>query len=280
MRRVTSAAVAFVVILAATWIGLPAYVPIYLGLATLAIFEYAAMLRLRNVRVHRTVLIVATVLHVPAALPADHPLILAAQLPMAPREALALMFVLVVLTMAIRRPHRDALTTVGFTLLGYLWIPAFFSYMLTLRASPDTVLGLATIVVPGLAIVASDVGGWWIGRALGRRPLSRDLSPDKTIEGALGGLALAALVTPAAAWAMTAWGPGSPVSTLWALPLGIAVAFASQAGDLFESLVKRWAGVKDAGLFLPGQGGVLDRIDSHLFALPVTYLLLSLTGRL
>lgn len=279
-RRVAAAWGAFVVLMAALWAGLPALVPLYLALATLAVFEYAAMLRLRNVRVHRTVLLVATVLHVPVAFPAGHPLALAGRLPLPPREAVALAFVVAVLTIAIRRPHRDALTTVGFTVLGYLWIPAFFSYMLTLRASPDATAGLATIVVPALAVVASDVGGWWLGRAFGRRPLSPDLSPDKTIEGALGGLALAAVVTPAAAWAFTAWGPGSPVSPAWALPLGLLVAFAAQAGDLFESLVKRWAGVKDAGLFLPGHGGVLDRIDSALFALPVAYLALAFAGAL
>jgi phosphatidate cytidylyltransferase len=269
-----------VVLLVSFWAGLPALVPIYLVLTGLAIFEYAAMLRLRAVRVHRTALLVATVAHVPVALPAGHPLALQNVLSLPAREALGLAFLLAILTAAIRRPHRDALSTVGYTLLGYLWIPAFFSYLLTLRVSPDPAIGLATLLLPSLAAVASDVGGWTVGRAVGRRPLSPDLSPDKTIEGALGGLALAAVVTPAAAWALTAWGPGSPISPFWALPFGLLVAFSAQVGDLFESLVKRWAGVKDAGLFLPGQGGVLDRIDSHLFALPLAYLVLTLGGAL
>ena len=279
-RRVASAAFAFVVLLVTFWVGLPALVPIYLALAGLAIFEYAAMLRLRAVRVHRTALLVATVAHVPVALPADHPLSIQAMLSIPAREALGLAFLLAILTIALRRPHRDALATVGYTLLGYLWIPAFFSYLLTLRVSPDPAIGLATLLLPALAAVASDVGGWTFGRALGRRPLSPDLSPDKTIEGAIGGLALAAVVTPAVAWALAAWGPGAPISPAWALPFGLLVAFAAQVGDLFESLVKRWAGVKDAGLFLPGQGGVLDRIDSHLFALPLAYLVLTLGGAL
>ena len=279
-RRVASAAFAFVVLLVSFWAGLPALVPIYLVLAGLAIFEYAAMLRLRAVRVHRTALLVATVAHVPVALPAGHPLALETVLSIPAREALGLAFLLVILTAAIRRPHRDALSTVGYTLLGYLWIPVFFSYLLTLRVSPDAAMGLATLLLPALAAVASDVGGWTFGRAFGRRPLSPDLSPDKTIEGAIGGLALAAVVTPAAAWALATWGAGAPISPAWALPFGLLVAFAAQVGDLFESLVKRWAGVKDAGLFLPGQGGVLDRIDSHLFALPVAYVVLGLAGRL
>ena len=275
-----SAAFAFVVLLVSFWAGLPALVPIYLVLAGLAIFEYAAMLRLRAVRVHRTALLVATVAHVPVALPAGHPLALETVLSIPAREALGLAFLLVILTAAIRRPHRDALSTVGYTLLGYLWIPVFFSYLLTLRVSPDAAMGLATLLLPALAAVASDVGGWTFGRAFGRRPLSPDLSPDKTIEGAIGGLALAAVVTPAAAWALATWGAGAPISPAWALPFGLLVAFAAQVGDLFESLVNRWAGVNPAALFLPGQGGVLDRIDSHLFALPVAYVVLGLAGRL
>ena len=279
-RRVASASGAFVVFLATVWIGLPALIPAYLALSVLAILEYAAMLRLRNVRVHRTLLVIATIAHVPVALPEGVWGSLDAVLGIPARDALTLAFVLAVLAIAIRRPHRDALTTVGFTILGYAWIPAFFSYLLTLRVAPDASAGLGTLLVPSLAIVASDVGGWWIGRSLGRRPLSRELSPDKTIEGSLGGLALAAVVTPVAAWALTAWGPGAPVSPVWAIGLGLLIAAAAQIGDLFESLVKRWAGVKDAGLFLPGQGGVLDRIDSHLFALPAAYLALGLAGRL
>lgn len=279
-RRVASAWAAFFVLLAAFWVGLPALVPLYLALGAIAILEYAAMMRLRGVRVHRTALLIALFLHAPTALPASHPWSISPLLAVDPREALALGFLLVILAVSVGRPHRYALETVGYTLLGYLWIPAFFSYLLTLRVSPDAAIGLGTVVVAGVAAIAADVGGWWIGRSLGRRPLSPVLSPDKTIEGAIGGLALAAAATPAFAWALQAWGPGSPVGPLWALPFGLLVATAAQVGDLFESLVKRWAGVKDTGLFLPGQGGVLDRIDSHLFALPVAYLTLTLADRL
>jgi len=277
--RVLSAWAAFLAIVAAIWVGLPALIPIYLIFAGVALFEYSAMLRLRNIRVHRTGLLAATALHVPVSLPSGHPASLETLLGMPSREALALGFLLIVLTVAIRRPYRDALETVAFTLLGYLWIPAFFSYLLTLRASPDGTLGLGALLLPALAVVASDVGAYLAGSTLGRRPLSPVLSPDKTIEGAIGGLALAALVTPTAAWLLDL-GPGSLISPWLALPFGLAIAAVSQAGDLFESLVKRRVGVKDAGLFLPGQGGVLDRIDSHLFALPVAYLILSVAGRL
>lgn len=276
--RIGSAFAAFVTGLALLWLGTPALVPLFLALSGIGVYEYAAMLRLRGVRVNRTILIVMTVLTVPAALPAGHPLAPTGWLPFPPREALLMSLVLILLGIATRQPRRDALATVVYTLLGYLWIPGFFSYLLTLREFPDPVLGLATVLLPTLAVVASDVGGWVFGRAFGRRPLSPDLSPDKTVEGAIGGLVLAAAVTPVAAALLHA-GPGAPLPTWVALGFGVVIAAVAQIGDLFESLVKRWAGVKDAGLFLPGQGGVLDRIDSHLFALPVAYLLLSFVGQ-
>jgi len=275
--RVGSAFAAFVAGLGLLWLGTPALVPLFLALSGIGVFEYAAMLRLRGVRVNRAILLVMTVLTVPAALPPGHLLAPTGWLPLPPREALLMGFVLVLLGLATRQPHRDALATVVYTLLGYLWIPGFFSYLLTLREFPDPVLGLATVLLSTLAVVGSDVGGWVFGRAFGKRPLSPDLSPDKTVEGAVGGLVLAAVATPVAAALLHA-GPGAPLSTAFALAFGVVIAATAQIGDLFESLVKRWAGVKDAGLFLPGQGGVLDRIDSHLFALPVAYLLLSFVG--
>jgi phosphatidate cytidylyltransferase len=235
------------------------------------------MVRLRGIRVHRTGLLVMTVLMLPAAMPDGHPLALFARVGLPGREALLIGFLMGMLALALARSQRDALVTAVYTLLGYLWIPGFLSYGLTLRASPDPAAGLATLTLPVLAVIASDVGGWGFGTTLGRRKLAPVLSPDKTVEGAIGGLALAAAVLPVAARLLPGAGPATmPVGLL--ILFAVLVAAASQLGDLFESLVKRWAGVKDTGVFLPGQGGVLDRIDSALFALPVAYLLLSLLG--
>ncbi len=275
--RVRTATVLFLLALLVLWVGMPLLVPTYLLLSGVGLFEYAAMTRLRGIRVHRTGLLLMTVALLPAALPEGHALAFPANVGVAGREVLLIGFLMSMLGVALARPPRDALVTAVYTLLGYLWIPGFLSYALTLRASPDPAAGLGMLALPLLAIVASDVGGWAVGSAVGRTPLASVLSPGKTVEGAIGGLALAAAVVPLADALLH--GPVDTMPVTLSIGFALLVAAASQLGDLFESLVKRWAGVKDAGLFLPGQGGVLDRIDSALFALPVAYLALSLLGR-
>ena len=121
-----------------------------------------------------------------------------------------------------------------------------------------------------LAVVAlSDSTQYFVGRALGRRKLAPSISPAKTIEGALGGVVAAAL-----AGALLA--PMWVIGTTWVdgLLLGLLLCAAGIAGDLFESLLKRSAGVKDSSTLIPGHGGVLARIDAHLFAAPVFVLFL------
>jgi phosphatidate cytidylyltransferase len=118
-------------------------------------------------------------------------------------------------------------------------------------------------------IAASDSAQYYTGRALGRRMLAPAISPAKTVEGAIGGLVAAAIVAPLAGrWCL----PGKSVATL--AILGLLLAAFGMAGDLFESLLKRSAGVKDSSNIIPGHGGVLDRIDSYLFAAPVFYVFL------
>ena len=268
--RIGSAAAAFVAALVVLWVGLPLLAPMYLLLAGVAIFEYTAMLRLKGLAVRRTSLLVMTLLTLPASLPAGVPLALpfADEVPW--REVLLGLYLFVLVVLEVARPRRDSLAAVVYTVFGYLWIPWLLAYLLTLRYTPDGVLGLGYLALPVLGVVASDVGGWAFGSAFGRRPLAPALSPDKTLEGAIGGLVLAVVVVAGAVQALDL-ALGLHIDVYHGILFGVLVASASQLGDLFESLVKRWAGVKDAGLFLPGQGGVLDRIDSHLLAVPVTY---------
>ena len=121
-------------------------------------------------------------------------------------------------------------------------------------------------LLAALALVwAADSGAYFAGRTFGRRKLAPTISPNKTVEGAIGGLI--AGVAVALAFGMFA---GATVAQLPALALvAVAAVLASIVGDLVESLLKRQAGVKDSGHLIPGHGGVLDRIDGVLAALPV-----------
>jgi phosphatidate cytidylyltransferase len=118
-------------------------------------------------------------------------------------------------------------------------------------------------------IAVSDSGQYYCGRAFGRHKLAPAVSPAKTVEGAVGGVVVAtmagALTLP---WVL----PGVPFAM--AAGVSLVLALAGIVGDLFESLLKRSAGVKDSSNLIPGHGGVLDRIDSHLFAAPVFYIFL------
>jgi phosphatidate cytidylyltransferase len=116
-------------------------------------------------------------------------------------------------------------------------------------------------------IFAGDIGAYYVGSNLGRHKLCPRVSPGKTVEGALGGIAgnlLVGSIFKALFLPHLAWG--------WCLLFFVLAGAAGQVGDLFESSLKRASGIKDSGVVLPGHGGILDRIDALLFAAPVAYL--------
>ncbi|MGB0954486.1 MAG: phosphatidate cytidylyltransferase [Panacagrimonas sp.] len=125
-------------------------------------------------------------------------------------------------------------------------------------------------------IFAADTGAYFAGRRFGRRKLAPQVSPGKSVEGAIGGLIAVGLITALAGWLI--FQPTSPAQWLVLFALGQVVALFSVLGDLTESLFKRSSGVKDSGTILPGHGGMLDRVDSLLAGAPVMALGLMLTG--
>jgi len=133
-------------------------------------------------------------------------------------------------------------------------------------AAVRAISGREAVLLLMMTIVVSDTAQYYCGRAFGRRPLAPTISPKKTLEGAIGGLIFGtATMLIGGRWVF----PDANVAVL-AL-VSAAIAALGMVGDLFESLLKRSAGVKDSSEIIPGHGGVLDRIDSWLFAAPVYY---------
>ena len=272
-NRIVFGFAAFFAILLVMWVGLPLLAPAYLLGALLATREYSVLMNLRGIPIRKRSLSVATILTLPASLPVTYRGIIDMQPLFAGvswREALLGMFAFYLIALEVMRPNQNSMYSVIFTLFGYLYIPWLLGYVITLRYTPDGFLGLWYLTLPILAIIASDVGAYTFGKLFGKRKLAPQLSPNKTLEGALGGLGLAIFIVSVTTYGLETW-LNLQVDLYDAILFSILVASAAQLGDLFESLIKRWAGVKDAGGFLPGHGGVLDRIDSMLFAVPVTY---------
>ena len=149
-------------------------------------------------------------------------------------------------------------------LQGIIYIPLLLSFLILIRAGDS---GMSWIFLLMAIVFAGDTSAYYVGTYWGRHKLCPAISPGKTIEGSAGGLAAnlvvgaigKALFFPALPW---------PVSILFFLAVGAA----GQLGDLFESEMKRYSGIKDSSNILPGHGGILDRIDALLFASPVAYL--------
>lgn len=164
------------------------------------------------------------------------------------------------------------------TLVGVGYVAHLLSYLLRLRALPGPAVFLAgreitygELALAGVLVTcwAMDTSAYFVGRALGRHPLCPRVSPHKTREGGLAALAAAILLG-------TGLSHPLQLSPPTGLLLGLLLGVAGQAGDLFESFLKRQAGLKDSGALLPGHGGVLDRFDSLLLNAPAAYLWLRL----
>ena len=161
----------------------------------------------------------------------------------------------------------------GTTMLGIVYIGLLGSFAALMLSIPTIGTGLLTAAV--LVTIAYDVGGLAIGKLMGRSPLS-PASPNKTVEGLVGGCAIAVVVglVIGVVGAPSPFGDGDLNGGLFpSLLLGLAAAVVAPIGDLFESVLKRDLGIKDMGSILPGHGGVLDRFDSLLFVLPTVYYL-------
>ncbi|MFM7044050.1 MAG: phosphatidate cytidylyltransferase, partial [Ilumatobacteraceae bacterium] len=169
----------------------------------------------------------------------------------------------------------NPMPNMAITALGVTWIGVLGSFGTGLlefgRTAGATTIGTDTLCLLAIAVVANDVGALFVGSAVGRTPLRPWISPNKSVEGFVGGTVL----TLGAMFLVNV----SAISTTWnSLPelllLGVVVALAAPLGDLTESMFKRNLDVKDFGTIIKGHGGILDRFDGFLFTLPAVYFLL------
>jgi phosphatidate cytidylyltransferase len=164
-----------------------------------------------------------------------------------------------------RRQKEGAFTSWAWTIAGILYVGWLLSHLVALRGLDA---GRNWVFFALFTTWASDTTAFFIGRKLGRHKLAPNISPGKTWEGATGGI-LGAIIVSILFFTAT---PFHLPLTYWqAIPLSILVSIFGQVGDLVESLLKRNMGVKDSGKLMPGHGGILDRMDSIIFAGIVVY---------
>jgi phosphatidate cytidylyltransferase len=190
-------------------------------------------------------------------------------------EMVFVLFLMIIITLfkIIVSQQKFTVNDAAFAIFGMNYV-GLFAYLLLLRFDGKVAEIGATggVLEPGAACIwlafigtwASDTLAYFVGSKIGRRKLCPAISPGKTIEGAAGGLAGSIIGVVIFSFFIK-------LALAHAIMIGIVVGLAAQLGDLFESSIKRFAGVKDSGQLLPGHGGVLDRFDSILFAVPVVY---------
>ncbi|MEO8625909.1 MAG: phosphatidate cytidylyltransferase [Candidatus Limnocylindrales bacterium] len=198
-------------------------------------------------------------------------------------EYLVIAWVLIAAVDGLRQmdPHQGFLAWAGTLVAGlYAALLAFAVAILTFHVGDSSGNGRFWLLTLVLTVWTLDSAAYVVGKYFPRGQFFNHISPNKTWSGAIGGT-VAAVIACVVVIVVLSAGGSDPLSPTVGVVLGIVIAVAAQAGDLTESMVKRAAGVKDSGAMIPGHGGILDRVDSFLFAAPamfVTLIVLSHTS--
>ena len=255
MTRVLSALLLIPVVLGVVWFLPPIATLVLASLAALlSVVEYASLASALSIAVPRPLTGIAAVAACIAVGSASIPL-----------DLVLLGAVLSVgsLAVATGRPGAGVLPGVAASVFAVCYIGVPLGALAAVR----TLGGREAVLLLITTLVVSDSAQYYTGRAFGRSPLAPSISPKKTREGAIGGVIFGTAALVAGSRLVF---PGTPLPVVAAA--GFAVVLLGIIGDLFESLLKRSAGVKDSSALIPGHGGILDRIDSWLFAAPAYYL--------
>ncbi|RIH86313.1 Phosphatidate cytidylyltransferase [Calidithermus terrae] len=263
--RFVSSVIGFALLLFIMWVGLPLILPVLIGILWLATAELRDMLRLRGIELNMQFLRWGGVVMLLFSLPQLHHIY-----PGIPWREVALGLVLIG-AFSYELLYGANIPRFAFSLMTFLYVPFMLGYLVLLRYTPDAVQGFWTLLLPLFASFSTDVGAYFVGKYFGKRKLAPSISPGKTVEGSIGGMVagfLGVLLIAALANAAV------PFRWVELLAVSLLLSLSAQLGDLTESMLKRYCGVKDSGAFLPGHGGLLDRMDSLLFSVPLTYFLL------
>jgi phosphatidate cytidylyltransferase len=167
----------------------------------------------------------------------------------------------------------EVLVNIALTMLAIAYVGVLLSFTLQLRMLGGPVTGMVALVAMLLVVKMGDTGAYTVGRLIGRHKMAPVISPGKTMEGAVGAIASSCLASWFAFTHLAAWMGANTPDRVWGwIVFGVVVGGAGMLGDLAESLMKRDVGAKDSSAWLPGFGGILDLLDSILFASPVAYL--------
>lgn len=250
--RVISAAVLLVIVSILAILGGWPLLALVILMAGLASWEYVRLLRLGGHQPSMALTILFSALFVAQAQWPD----------LLPLDLLLALVVVGFLLLALWHKSPQPITDWALSLAGVLYLGWLLSYLVRLRLQP---LGLSWLIMAALMVWTADVSAYFAGRAFGRHRWWPRHSPKKSWEGYLAGALVTTLVGALAGYAIIgmAWIEG--------LLLGLLVGLIAPLGDLAESMLKRQVGAKDSSTLIPGHGGVLDRIDTLLVALPIVF---------
>jgi phosphatidate cytidylyltransferase len=172
---------------------------------------------------------------------------------------------LIIMTLFSKYDLKKAFDSISSTIFGVFYIGFFLAYFIALK-SQGTERGKDLLLLLAFTVWAGDTAAYFVGSAIGKHKLAPKISPKKSWEGSIANVAASLLMAHIARLTFIQSIDGTDV-----LILGFAISVIGQLGDLFESVLKRAAEIKDSGNILPGHGGILDRIDSLIFTAPVLY---------